>query len=431
MATSNHASTGPPVLTPTPQYTIHDKQKAVLESNARYRTLAWGRRGGKNICAAIDLIEYARNPAGSQWGADEAPVLWWVGPTYQQAKKYGFDTIRTAIPDAWIDGDPKRSAPYEIALVNGTVIEFRTFDKPESLQGAGVDRMVIDEAAYMPRSLWDNDLEPMLMDNRGCVMFISKPFGRNWFFEMYERGESLDFPHHDSFHATSSDNPFIDEDPSDKRDEKPDRVYKQEYLAEFIDDSGGVFEKLDERLFTLDQSLDELDGEPPYAHGWDLARHQDWTVGITLDSHGRVVAFYRQQDISWPQIQRAIVTRYGKYDGPVMVDASRDNKLVSDLADEGLPVRPIKFSPKRKRELIENLATRLENGELASPDIPQLRHELGMFGYDVTPSGNVRYHAPEGFHDDAVDALAMAADALDHLSRFRDHDNDDSGVSFL
>jgi len=82
-------------------------------------------------------------------------------------------------------------------------------------------------------------------------------------------------------------------------------------------------------------------------------------------------------------------------------------------------IEPVKFSPQKKRELIENLITRIENGELTAPDIGQLRHELSVFEYDVTRGGTVRYDAPEGFHDDTVDALALAASQVDRLAAYR------------
>ena len=39
---------------------------------------------------------------------------------------------------------------------------------------------------------------------------------------------------------------------------------------------------------------------------------------------------------------------------------------------------------------------------------PTLQEELEIFEYEVLPSGKIRYTHPQGFHDDIVDALAMA-----------------------
>jgi hypothetical protein len=37
-----------------------------------------------------------------------------------------------------------------------------------------------------------------------------------------------------------------------------------------------------------------------------------------------------------------------------------------------------------------------------------LQNELKAYTYELTSGGNVRYGAPEGLHDDAVIALALA-----------------------
>jgi len=73
-------------------------------------------------------------------------------------------------------------------------IEYRTFDHPDSLDGAGVDHMVIDEAAMMPETIWQQNLRPMLSDTMGQAVFISKPKGQNWFHDFFLRGESDDWP---------------------------------------------------------------------------------------------------------------------------------------------------------------------------------------------------------------------------------------------
>ncbi|AFH22933.1 phage terminase large subunit [environmental Halophage eHP-38] len=140
-----------------------------------------GRRGGKNEAATVTAVDYAIDPSKYAYGADESPVIWWVGPTYTQTKKYGFNKIVNKLPPELIDGEPKRSSPFEISLKNGSQIECYSFDRPESLQGAGVDFMIIDEAAYMDETIWDNDLRPMLLDANGGAVFISKPLGENWF----------------------------------------------------------------------------------------------------------------------------------------------------------------------------------------------------------------------------------------------------------
>jgi hypothetical protein len=49
---------------------------------------------------------------------------------------------------------------------------------------AGLDFVVLDEAAFMEQSVWLQIVRPMLLERRGGALFLSTPFGRNWFWEL-------------------------------------------------------------------------------------------------------------------------------------------------------------------------------------------------------------------------------------------------------
>ena len=392
-----------------PPWTPHAGQRPVRESDARFRIMACGRRWGKTELAAYEAADRLGDPE---------TLVWWVAPTYDIAD-IGFDAVKEQLPPGSI-ADKKRTKPKRYELANGSAISFRSADREDSLRGEGLDLLIIDEAAMVPNRAWQNELRPTLSDTLGDMVAISTPKGRNWFRDWFERGRTDDHPDVESWQSPTYENPHVpDEEIDAARTEQPERVFRQEYLAEFIDESGGVFSELDRRLFTAAYDLEAFDGVGPYAHGWDLARHEDYLAGVVLDAEGRVVHFHRSQGDSWPAVQSTIEAAADRYEGLVAIDASRDNKVVADLSESigHGRVEPVKFSPKRKRELIEDLVATVEAEELAAPAIPQLRHELSIFEYDVTPSGSVRYHAPEGFHDDTVDALAMAAGALETRNR--------------
>ena len=60
------------------------------------------------------------------------------------------------------------------------------------------------------------------------------------------------------------------------------------------------------------------------------------------------------------------------------------------------------------RNIMSNVKTTF-NHHISYPDIPELINELRLYGYTTTQGGTVRYGAPEGYHDDCVIALALAA----------------------
>jgi len=387
-------------------FTPYEEQREVLQSPARFRVVAAGRRSGKTIMAAVETVRRAL----------EAPAGWrgyWVGAEHQHAKT-AYRLIDSALPEALVERR-NQSPPRTIDLVDNKSIEFHTAGGG-ALVSVGLDWAVCDEAAKeFPERSWTQELRPALSDRDGEAMFISTPDGRGWFYDRWQRGQSPDHPDWASWRWPSYANPHVDDAEIDSaKEDVPDRIFKQEYLAEFIDETGGVFEGLDHNLFTADYSLplQPIDAHKPFSIGADLARHQDYRVIVVVDAEGRIVYFDRAQGETWPQIQHEIQSVADEYGGLVSIDASRDNKLVGDLERAGVRVEPVKFSSQRKQDLIENLIATVEAGELTAPEIDVLRHEMEVFEYDITRAGNVRYDAPSGFHDDTIDALALAVDGM-------------------
>lgn len=391
----------------------HPLQARILRDPTRFRVVAAGRRFGKTEMANHETSEYAISVSGA--------TVWWVAPRYEDANELGYDNIKNIIPDSLIE-DTKKTFPRRIYLTNGTEISFRSADREDSLRGRGIDYAVVDEAGNIPNHSWYDELRPAFTDTLGHCLIIGTPKGRNWFHDVYVRGQDDgDYPDYNAWHATTYDNPHVpDAEVEEQRNSMPERAFKQEYLAEFLDDAGGVFRDVRANIAT-DPSGDPLhpddyfDSPPvafegPYQIGVDLARTQNYAVTIAVDARGQVAAFERETDVSWTKIQQtieAVASRCTPH--TAYVDASRDNKIVQDLMDAGVRVEPVKFSNQKKRDMVETLATRLEQGDLTYPEIPALINELQVFEYEATPSGNVRYHAPDGHHDDCVDAFMLAA----------------------
>jgi len=399
------------VTTQTINEQVHEGQAEVLDSEARFRIVACGRRWGKTVTCAKELRDGLLSH-GDGW------LAWWVAPTYQQAE-IGLRSLRDELPDEFIES--VNQSKLRVEAVTGATVEFKSADKPDNLRGEGVDLLIADEAAEIDQYAYENALRPTLTDSETSRMIaISTPKGRGWFFEFFQRGQSDDWPTYEAFREPTTQNPFINQaDVAEAERELPERVFRQEYLAEFVDETGGVFEQLDERLFTgaYELPVPAADAAGPFATGVDFARHEDYRVAVTLDSDGRVVQFDRDQGETWPEIHSVVRDIAERYPGVVAVDASRDNKIVADLEADGVAIEPVKFTATRKRQLIENLIAAIEAESLTAPEIDALRTELEVFEADVTRGGNLRYDAPSGFHDDTVDALALAVDVREQARR--------------
>jgi hypothetical protein len=387
----------------------HPGQAAVMNLNVRFKILSAGRRWGKSLLAAhVAFREALEN--------DDATV-WWVAPSYDQANEFGFDKIKELLSPDVLE-DTKRTKPRKLELKNGSTLSFRSAEREDSLRGPGLDFLVIDEAGSVPRRAWVEELRPALADTQGGMLAIGTPRGRNWFFEWYERGQSADHRNTASVRAPTTQNPHVaDEEIEAAKEQMPERVFKQEHLAEFVDSTGGVFDGVRDAVAEYSLPIPAADASGPFAMGVDFARFDDYTVMIVLDTEGQLVAFDRVNETTWHRIQSKITDLAEEYSpAHVAVDATRDNKIVGDLEAEGIDVQAVNFGSQKQR-IIDNLALSLEAGELTlSADAPELVNELEVFEYNITDSGNVKYSAPSGFKDDTVDALALAVEALEEAA---------------
>lgn len=85
---------------------------------------------------------------------------------------------------------------------------------------------------------------------------------------------------------------------------------------------------------------------------------------------------------------------------------------MTDIERDGYQVDPIRFAVRKKQTLIENPITELETGRVSTPtSANMLINELERYEFEKGDSGHVSYSAPSGFHDDCVDALALAVSA--------------------
>lgn len=383
----------------------HAKQREILRDDHRFRVVAAGRRTGKTTLLRNEAFEFA-------WENPDS-YIWIVLPTDSDARELIFEPlVNEIIPERALDGEPKRTSPREIYLTNGTRIQIRS--ARTSSRGRGLDRVYLDEATEYKSDYYTEVVRPSLSDKLGGALISGTPQGRDYFYDLFQRGEDGSYPEWSSHHATTYDNPYVPDTEVEKaRETLPARVFEQEYLAEFKADQGAVFPDPDEQ--TRPYALDDVTGTPPYSTGIDLARASNYLVAITLDADGMLVDLLRDKGGSWASAGRQLSAYLSKYPGVAYLDSTRDNKVVEDLDREvqEVQIEPVRFTASSKADMVENLAARLETNDIILPSdgdhVGTLRSELRAFTYETTQAGNVRYGSPEGYSDDCVDALALAA----------------------
>lgn len=378
--------------------TLHRAQTTVEREAARFNVVDCGRRWGKTKYGVRKACETMLT--GGRVG--------WFAPTYK------------VLDDAWGEikdrlGDVttrKDETDHILEVMTGGIFEAWSLDKTEDAgRSRHYHRVVIDEAAMVPNlaGVWQKAIRPTLADYRGDAFFFSTPRGRNFFWEIWQRGQDSARADWASWQFPTASNPYIHPDEIEAaRQELPERLFKQEWLAEFLDDPGGVFRGL--RACATEPRREPYAGR--FVMGVDWGQVNDFTVLVVMDSETRrVVDLDRFNQIGWSMQRgrlRAMAERWG-VTAIIAESNSMGGPNVEALQDEGLPVTAFETTGVSKPPLIESLALAFERQEIRILDDPVLVGELEAYERDVSPvTGRSRYSAPEGMHDDCVMALALA-----------------------
>ncbi len=204
-------------------------QTTVLLDNTRYKVINCGRRAGKSTISSIKMLHFATENKNKQ--------IWYIAPTYKQAKSIMWSMLMDLIPEAAIE--KKNETELSITLVNKSQIFLKGSEDPNKLRGVKIDFCVFDEVAFIDK--WDEVwkvMRPTLADSQAHCWFISTPNGFNHFKDMAEKtGDDWRY-----FHYTSYDNPYIIKSEIDKaRQEMDEDSFSQEWLGEFRKMSGMIY----------------------------------------------------------------------------------------------------------------------------------------------------------------------------------------------
>lgn len=392
----------------------HPGQQIVLDSKARFRVMNCGRRWGKTVLAAKIAVSKTRK---------KDQMVWWVAPTYKVVKR-GYAEVIKQLPDGVLAHEPPPEThfdagrPIVLRFKNGTRMEFYSAERPEGMLGAAVDFCVLDEAAIMRGHIWNQIVSPTLIDHKGGALMISTPRGRNWFYDVWLKGQDREQTEWDSWTFTTQDNPTLPEGEADRMAaDMPRMEADQEIYAKWLAAGSQVF-ILDESAIQRDVVYDngmvegvEING--PVFLGIDLARTNDWTVLYgEVEGTRRNCYFERMNSVSWSEqrrrIKRAVrrLMKNGAEHVTLMVDeGNAGSVIVEDLEEAGFDVIGVNFTT-HKSNMVRLLANDLERNHAFVLD--ELISEFENYSMTMSAAGRIQYAAPEGQHDDVVSAKMLA-----------------------
>ena len=384
-------------------FTPHKKQAellySILNGPEKYVIATTGRQFGKTILAENLLLYWAIN--------NQPCKILWVSPVYSQCEKVQKE-LYAAIADSGIVESCNFSS-NELTLKTKSTIYFRSAERYDNIRGGTYDFAIVDEAAFIKDEAWTEAIKPTLLVKGKKVLFISTPKGKNYFYNLFQLGISADNKQYTSFKASSYDTPYISvEDLEDAKRTVPDNIFKQEYLAEFIDNGGEVFQNLQEHTFN----------QWPKAQGriWaglDLGKQEDYTVLTFIDDQGQIIEIYRDNQSQWSEMIKNIVNKCKQHNAELLVEVNGiGDPLFEQIKKEWAKTEPFTTTNRSKQDAIEGLILDLNDSKVSIPSqdlFGPLYSEMETFTYEYNPrSRTVRYTHPQGLHDDCVMSLAIA-----------------------
>jgi len=218
----------------------HPVQRAFFKNNTRYEICHSGRRGGKT-----EIVRRKKVKKACSYHSHSEGFFGFFAPTRPQAKRIYWSTLKRLIPKSRV----KDISETELRVTLDTNVHLIVAgtDAVERLEGTPWDDITLDEYGNMKEDVWDEHLEPALIDRKGHATFIGVPEGRNHYYDLVQDA------HNDEdwqvFHWHSRE---IHPEEVKKKEGKMDpRTFDQEFGGQFISFEGKIYYDFDKDIHAL------------------------------------------------------------------------------------------------------------------------------------------------------------------------------------
>lgn len=383
------------------QWFPHKNQELVLKVDNREVVIVAGVRFGKSALAAYLALKML---------LEDNKKIWIVAPTYDLTGKVFEYVVKWFLKVAPSQSGGISYRPYpRIKTARGSILECKSADNPSGLLGEELDLLIVDEAAQVNRDVWENYLFARMSSRKGKTVFISSPFGKNWFYERYIAAKKEGA----AFHFTSKDGVSIDQAEWERAKAKlPAHAFAQNYEATFLEGAATVFRGIRD---IATSTYEDPKPSHSYVMGVDIAQSNDFTVLTVVDTFShKVVAWDRFNNLEYLIQKSRIIALARRYNNcRVVFDTTGLGKpIAEDLRRDNIRIEDFKFTNKSKQELISKLSLFIEQRGIEIPKEDVIIDELEAYAYSTTDAGNISYSAPTGLHDDCVVSLSLAVWAL-------------------
>lgn len=448
----------------TLNYTPFAAQQLFHESKARYRVLCCGNRFGKDYCTTQEGVRiFAQLLNENRWIHNPSltpSVYWWIIAPTERLAKNNWKELKKAFPKEWVV-DVSDSTMVMQTIGDG-VIEVRSSYDPESLVGVGLDLVTITEAARIAdfKRAWANIRARLDSPGRGLqsekppgatygwgkAIINSSPLGKNDFYELFCYGQK----NHDSYMSlyeswqfTTWENPSQAEMrymPIETRhgtityeqsliDDMGEMLYRQNYLAEFLDNTVNVFKNFTENCVEYMPKEWSKEQKQAYIKEWqEPIPYETYTIGydpakgggdtpavvVRENGTGRIKRVVAMDELEWKQ-QWAKISELSRYYNNAIVAFGQTGHttLETNLSDYGLRLIPLNENGgSNKADLVTNMVVVCEQKAMrvlhdGSNEVQLLINQFKDYSA-INKGASVSYRNVKQPHDDFVSACYFA-----------------------
>ena len=381
-------------MTITLDIELNNTQKELLRliENNKYTVANISRQQGKSVLAKLLAIK---------WLFQKNKVISYITPTLKLAKKI-FKDISGVLPSNLLVSN--NASDLILESVTGSSIWFYSSEQADKIRGITLDYLILDEIAFYKDGeyLYYGVLQPTLKVRGKKTLIISTPNGKdNIFYKLYNSYPSIT--------KTIYDDSYCKDIEAVKRN-TPEIIFKQEYLCQFLDNTGTFFQGFKEQEFTFDTT--EL------YFGLDLSSvGKDETILTLINKKLQVTQYVIKGtlDVKYKQIAD-IINKYNAkgYAEQNSIGEPMINEIVK-LLNKPSNLRKWLTNNKSKTTIISKLAIKLPS--IIYND-KELTKQLNQFQYKILPTGTMTF---QGLKDDRVMSLAIALQALEDLTFKNDY----------
>lgn len=307
-----------------------------------------------------------------------------------------------------------------VSTRRGGFLGIYSADNIDAIRNEWFNVVVTDEASRVSEEARTDAILPTLADAEGDQIDIGTPKGLNDFYKNWQAARQKQNEDAAAFNAPTNANPMPSIRATFERvrlmteqNRYPLRSFKQEWLAEFVPDGAGVFRNT-RALSKLPEIEPEADHR--YLIGRDWGRTNDPSVSSVWDLLlKQEVCLEVEQDMPFAIQLVRLQALAVKYNNALVVaeQNSLGDPLIEQAAAAGIRIMPFVTTNATKATAVDTLALACERATLPIfQDDERGILEMESFESSRTPTGMVKYAAPDGMHDDIVMARLFAYSAI-------------------